>query len=90
MQTFNKALLAKSAWKLCMDKSSIMEKSLQAKYYPYENIFETHKKYNSTWSWRSINSELNFVKKHSCWNLGNGQNILIWKHRWIPEVQGPP
>lgn len=34
LHTFNKALLEKSAWKLCTDDFSICSKSLQDKYFP--------------------------------------------------------
>ncbi|XP_026452769.1 uncharacterized protein LOC113353346 [Papaver somniferum] len=67
-----------------------MAKSLRAKYYPDGNLFELQKKSNTTWSWRSISSEIQFIKQHNCWNLGNGDSILIWNHCWIPELQSLP
>ncbi|XP_026383298.1 uncharacterized protein LOC113278757 [Papaver somniferum] len=67
-----------------------MAKSFQEKYFPTGDIFEAKQKYNSTWSWRSISSEVGFIQRYSCWNVGDGKDILIWKHRWIPELQDPP
>ncbi|XP_026398859.1 uncharacterized protein LOC113294695 [Papaver somniferum] len=90
MHIINRALLVKLAWKLCSDKTSIMFIYLQAKYFPDGEIFDPEKKYNSTWSWNSINSELQFVQKFSCSYTGNGESIYIWKHMWISEIRGPP
>ncbi|XP_026438065.1 uncharacterized protein LOC113336631 [Papaver somniferum] len=67
-----------------------MTKSLQAKYYSDDDLFNLENKSSSTWSWRSISSELIFVLKNSCWCLGDGKKILIWKHRWIKELHAPP
>ncbi|XP_026410452.1 uncharacterized protein LOC113305650 [Papaver somniferum] len=63
LSIFNRALLAKSAWKLCADNESVMTMSLQAKYFP---------------------------DGECCWNVGDGQKIQIWKHRWIPSISSPP
>lgn len=34
--------------------------------------------------------ELDFVQNNSCWWLGNGKKIQIWKHRWIQYFMKPP
>lgn len=44
MHIFNKALLAKSAWKLASDTDSMMVKSLQAKYFVDGDLFNLKKK----------------------------------------------
>ncbi|RZC94057.1 hypothetical protein C5167_016752 [Papaver somniferum] len=64
MHIFNRALLAKSAWKLCFDVESMMAKSLQDKYFKDGDLFNLKKKTNTTWSWRSLSYELEFGLEH--------------------------
>lgn len=90
LKLFNRALLAKSAWKLCTDDTSICALSLKARYFSDGKVFNIKDNPNSTWSWRSTSSELMFIKKYSCWSVGNGQKILIWNYRWISELPEPP
>ncbi|XP_026428831.1 uncharacterized protein LOC113324757 [Papaver somniferum] len=67
-----------------------MAKSLQAKYFSDGDLFNLKKKTNTTWSWRSLSSKLAFLQANSCWRLGNGKKILIWKNRWILGLSNPP
>ncbi|XP_026377915.1 uncharacterized protein LOC113272265 [Papaver somniferum] len=90
MHTFNRALLAKSYWRLSSDTESMMAKSLQEKYFQDGDLFNLKNKTNTTWSWRSLSSELYFVQANSCWCLGDGKMILIWQHRWIQVLPHPP
>ncbi|XP_026452021.1 uncharacterized protein LOC113352416 [Papaver somniferum] len=90
LKLFNIALLAKSACRLCTDNTSMCTLSLRAKYFPDGKIFDIKDNSNSTCSWRSIISKLSFIKNYSCWSIGNGQTVLIWSYRWIPELLTPP
>ncbi|XP_026451681.1 uncharacterized protein LOC113352011 [Papaver somniferum] len=90
LHLFNKAFLAKSAWRLCTDHTSDCVKSLQAKYFRDGQVFNIKKRVNSTWSWTSIISELDFIKKYNFWCIFNGQNLLIWKHDWMIGPTEPP
>ncbi|XP_026400051.1 uncharacterized protein LOC113295938 [Papaver somniferum] len=90
LHLFNRALLAKSAWRLCTDQTSICAKSLQEKYFPDGQVSNIKKSKNTTWSWTSISSEINFILKFSFWSLGNGHKILIWKNNWVHGMHEPP
>ncbi|XP_026437406.1 uncharacterized protein LOC113335597 [Papaver somniferum] len=90
LKLFNRALLAKSAWRLCTDETSMCALSLKAKYFPDGKVFNIKDNPNSTWSWRSISFEIMFIKKHSCWSIGNDHKIKIWSYRWISDLPDPP
>ncbi|XP_026459988.1 uncharacterized protein LOC113360733 [Papaver somniferum] len=90
LKLFNRSLLAKSAWKLCTDDTSVCALSLKAKYFPDGKVFSIKENPNYTWSWKSISYELMFIKKYSCWSIGNGHKIMIWIYRWIPDLPDPP
>ncbi|XP_026416236.1 uncharacterized protein LOC113311639 [Papaver somniferum] len=90
LQIFNRALLAKSAWRICTDQTSICSKYPQAKYFPNGDMFNLKKCSSTTWSWTSISSELNFIQKYSIWSISNGHSILIWKHNWVQGLDVPP
>lgn len=75
LETFNRALLAKSSWKLCSEDTSVCARSLKAKYFP--DFFNIQEHTKATWSWRSISFELHFIKKYNIWVVGDGRKILI-------------
>ncbi|XP_026459755.1 uncharacterized protein LOC113360462 [Papaver somniferum] len=90
LKLFNRALLAKSAWRICTDNTSICAQSLKAKYFSDGRIFDSKENSNFTGSWKSIRSELPFIKNNTCWCIGNGKTILIWSYKWIPELSTRP
>ncbi|RZC46957.1 hypothetical protein C5167_039900 [Papaver somniferum] len=89
-ECFNKALLAKSAWRLCSNKDDLWSRDMGAKYYPAGDIFNYTVKDDSSFAWRSISYEIPFIKQNSKWLLGNGATINIWEDDWIPDYDPPP
>ncbi|XP_026452219.1 uncharacterized protein LOC113352635 [Papaver somniferum] len=90
LECFNKALLSKSAWRLCTRGFDLWFDAMGAKYYPNGDIFEYTVKDDSSYAWRSISSQIQFIKENNFWNLGNGSLIRIWKDVWIPGLDSPP
>ncbi|XP_026419685.1 uncharacterized protein LOC113315634 [Papaver somniferum] len=86
---FNLALLAKAAWRLCTITDSLLVRSLNAKYFKKYHPLHALKKVDSTWSWKSVSSEFDFIKKFSFWLVGNGKQILIWHDKWIHHKEVP-
>lgn len=61
---FNRALLAKSAWRVCIKRNEICAKDLSVKHFPAGDVFFSYsKKKDFSWSWKSISLEMEFVKK---------------------------
>jgi len=40
---------------------------------------------NSSYAWRSIYNAIWVIQKGTCWKVGNGAKINIWKDNWIPS-----
>jgi hypothetical protein len=92
---FNKALLAKQVWRLWKNPKSLITRIVKAKYYPEGTVLEAALGKKPSFAWRSIQGSIELVREGLVWRVGNGQNIRIWKDRWLPfpntfRVQSPP
>ncbi|XP_026451516.1 uncharacterized protein LOC113351799 [Papaver somniferum] len=90
VQCFNHDLLAEPSWRLRIVEDTVFPSSMQAKYFKNVSPLHCSKKNDSTWSWRSIGNEFDFIKRHNFWYLGDGKNILIWKDKWVVGLDGVP
>ena len=86
LQKFNDAMLAKQVWRLFEDKTSLFHKFFKAKFFPNGNIFDA-KEDKGSFAWRSILKSREVIKKGAHWRVGNGENILIYKDKWLPDPQ---
>ncbi|XP_021747132.1 uncharacterized protein LOC110712981 [Chenopodium quinoa] len=84
---FNKALLAKQAWRILSNEESLMEKVLKGKYFPHSNFMETKISPNSSYTWRSILGARDVLKKGVRRNIGDGVSTHIWRDPWIPTLK---
>lgn len=75
----NLALLAKQAWCLFQNPTSLWAQLLKAKYFPDCTVLEVPKKKGCSWIWASILQGRDFLSKHGRWIVGNGESIKIWK-----------
>ena len=87
LDVFNRALLAKQAWRIISMPGSLMAKVLKGKYFPTKNFFEVGNNPNASFTWKSIISVKNVVKKGVCRVLGNGKNTCIWQDPWVPNLE---
>jgi hypothetical protein len=85
---FNKALLAKQAWRLWHSPNSFLSKIIEAKYYPCAggggggvvvgcNFLEGKLGLRPSFAWRSIHSSCELLKEGLIWRIGNGENVRI-------------
>jgi hypothetical protein len=84
-QSFNLAMLAKQAWRLINDPTSLCARVLGAKYYPNGDIMTAGPKAGSSFTWQSILAGLSTFKRGFIWRVGNGEKIKIWEDPWIPS-----
>jgi hypothetical protein len=82
---FNLALLAKKAWRLIEEPDSLCSKVLRAKYFPSGDLLNAEMKKGSSFTWQSIWSGLQTLKKGHIWRVGQGTSINIWDDEWIPS-----
>ena len=82
---FNLALLTKQAWCLLDNPDSLCASILRANYYPHGYLLNAKLKKGSSFTWQSIMAGTNTLKHGYIWRVGNGHNINIWEHAWIPN-----
>ncbi|KAK2395425.1 hypothetical protein QL285_057163 [Trifolium repens] len=88
IRLFNEALLAKQVWRLYTMPNSMLARTYKAKYFPNGNVLTASNGNNPSYAWRSICQAKETIKRGSCWNVGNGQNISIWSDHWVPHQNG--
>jgi hypothetical protein len=85
LNNFNKALLAKQAWRLWKLPNSLTAQIMGAKYYRGGNFLESSLGHRPSYAWRSIHSSQNLLKEGLIWRIGNGTKVRIWKDKWVPH-----
>ncbi|GLJ42401.1 hypothetical protein SUGI_0878380 [Cryptomeria japonica] len=80
---FNKALMAKIAWKL-LNKDADWSRIIEAKYLGNGNFFFVLKEDGSK-IWNNIMSCRDPLSHGMRWLIGNGRNILFWEDCWLGE-----
>ena len=85
LHAFNLALLAKQAWRILTNSSSLAARILKAKYFPYEDILNASLGNSPSFTWRSIFQSIEVIKSGTRWRVGNGRLIHIWEDTWLPS-----
>uniref|UniRef100_A0A803N1L4 Reverse transcriptase zinc-binding domain-containing protein n=1 Tax=Chenopodium quinoa TaxID=63459 RepID=A0A803N1L4_CHEQI len=88
MRNFNKALLAKQAWRILTNEDSLMSKVLKGKYFPKTYFMEAKASQNGSFTWRSILSSREVLEKGARKLIGDGYATRIWNDPWIPTLPG--
>lgn len=83
---FNKALLAKQAWRIIKFGHSLLPKTLKNKYHPHTSFMETKVSPICSFTWRSIMSARDLIKKGLKKVVGSGHEVNIWEDSWVPRL----
>ena len=86
---YNDSLLAKQAWHLLHNKSSLFYKVFKARFFPNCSIMEAHDSRSASYAWRSILRGREVLQRGARWRVGNGDSIKIWQHSWLPRKHTP-
>ena len=73
LQAFNLAMLAKQAWRILTNPSSLIACLLKARYFPIGDILSAMLGSSSSYSWKSIFNSLGVIRKGTWWRVGNGK-----------------
>ena len=83
---FNKAMLAKQVWRLIKYPNSLVAKVLKNKYFPNETFLEAKASPVASFTWKSILSAQDTLRKGVRKVLGKGSSIALWDDPWIPTL----
>ncbi|CAL5444777.1 unnamed protein product [Camellia sinensis] len=86
---FNQALLAKQAWRLISNLTSLFAKVLLGKYCSAEDLFHVRQTTTASWGWKSLLWGRELLKTGLLWRVGNGQLINPFVDLWIPGQDNP-
>lgn len=90
LQKFNIALLAKQAWRILRDPSSLITRLYQGIYHPSTTFLKAQTGHYASYGWRSIQEGKELLKRGLRNRIGNGENIRIWEDNWIPTIPPRP
>lgn len=85
LKSFNLVLLGKQIWRIIFYPNSLLSRVCKAKYFPHTDVLQASPNSSASFTWKSICSALEVIRKGVCWRVGNGLNIDIWKDGWIPR-----
>lgn len=86
LTAFNKALLAKQAWRIIKFPESLMAKTLASKYFPHNSFMEAKPSPEASFTWKSILLARDLLQKGLKIIVGLGANVAIWDDPWIPSL----
>lgn len=95
IEQFNDALLAKHAWRLLKDPSSLLRQTLLNKYCRYDGLLDCSAPNSASHGWRGILAGRDILRKGLGWSIGSGDLIQVWGENWLSteyqcSLMGPP
>ena len=76
LTTFNKAMLAKLAWRLLNDENSLFHRVFKARFFLRGSFLKAKDSPSASYAW-------NMIAKGALWRVGDGKQIKIWSDNWL-------
>ncbi|XP_057774898.1 uncharacterized protein LOC130993880 [Salvia miltiorrhiza] len=83
MQLLNIALLGKMGWRLLHEPDALVCKVLKAKYFPKSDFLNAKIGHSPSFSWMSIMSAQDLVRRGVRWWVGDGSQIRVFADPWL-------
>ncbi|KAL9279362.1 putative RNA-directed DNA polymerase [Arabidopsis thaliana] len=87
---FNRALLAKQAWRILRNPQSLLVRLYKGMYHPQTSYLETVTGTYTSFGWRSIQHGKELLCQGLRVRLGNGQDTRVWEDPWLPTIPPRP
>ncbi|XP_028790547.1 uncharacterized protein LOC114746497 [Neltuma alba] len=87
LEVFNKALLAKTAWRLIQNLDDLWCRILKGVYFPKSDFLKARKGSKASWAWTSILEGREVLKEDLCWKIVNGGKVRVFSDDWL--TNGP-
>ncbi|KAI5335887.1 PREDICTED: reverse mRNAase [Prunus dulcis] len=84
-EAYNKTMVAKQAWRLIENPSSLVERILHARYYSDEDFMSAEVGTIPSFIWRSILWGRQVIDAGLIWRISNGTSVQVFQDRWIPR-----
>ncbi|XP_057791044.1 uncharacterized protein LOC131008167 [Salvia miltiorrhiza] len=88
LSRFNQAMLAKQVRRLAKNETSLLARSLKARYFPRNDIFLASKAHKPSFVWTSLLVGRDLLARGMVWHLGDGARIRIGIDAWLPDGRG--
>jgi hypothetical protein len=82
---FNQALLAKQAWRMATNPSSLCSRVLKARYFIDGDFMSARCPKKSSFTWKSILYGRELLKEGVVCRIGSGEKIKVLDDNWIPR-----
>ncbi|KAL3819736.1 hypothetical protein ACJIZ3_005641 [Penstemon smallii] len=88
-------LLIWQYWRILQNPTSLISRILKARYFKHGDFLNSGLGRNPSYTWRSIWESKTLLEKGLRWRIGNGTDVKIWDHKWVPrqrcvKVSSPP
>ncbi|XP_050256924.1 uncharacterized protein LOC126702296 [Quercus robur] len=70
-------------WRLQTNSSSLFYRVDKAKYFPRCDFIKANIGYQPSYAWRSLMAAQDLVKRGLRWQVGDGEQIQVWKDKWL-------
>lgn len=89
LESFNKALLMKQAWRLVTSPDILLSRIFKARYFPHGTFFTAETGDRPSMTWRGILSVRGCLLRGLQVRIGNGMDTAIWGDSWLlPPSRG--
>ncbi|XP_071684967.1 uncharacterized mitochondrial protein AtMg00310-like [Lolium perenne] len=84
-ELFNLALLARQAWRILQQPTTLSARILKAVYFPNNDFLDAQLGDSPSHIWRAIQDGKDVLKQGLIRRIGNGEDTMIWNTNWIPR-----